>query len=54
MKQAEPDDVFDRAAVEAVEQYRFAPGGRRHDSAVTINFSLGASRRTAASARRRA
>lgn len=40
---AEPDDVFDRAAVEAVEQYRFAPGGRRQDSAVTINFSLGAS-----------
>src|SRR3546814_4846739 len=36
-----PDDVFNHAAVEAVEQYRFAPGGRRQDSAGTINFLMG-------------
>lgn len=37
---AEPAGVFERAAVDAVEAYRFEPAGRSRDSMVTINFTL--------------
>src|SRR3546814_17349951 len=39
-----PDDVCNHAAVEAVEQYRFSPDGRRQDSEGNTKFSLGGRR----------
>ncbi|MBB6600268.1 energy transducer TonB [Luteimonas sp. MC1825] len=37
---ATPPGVFDRSALAAVGEYRFAPGGSSVASAITVRFSL--------------